>query len=121
MNFIDDREKMWDFFAISKDEFLMSYSYLTEEEYEATRIAVNGMTPDEIIRRFRNVPQEHTPEFVGQLIDVFEDFLEDKGILIHNPERDFSEDESAANIYGTDYDILYENLVRVLKEWRTVE
>lgn len=35
-NFISDYEKMRDFIALSKGEFLQSYSYLTEEEYDAT-------------------------------------------------------------------------------------
>lgn len=35
-SFIDDQEKMIDFFTITKEEFLNFYSYLTEEEYEAT-------------------------------------------------------------------------------------
>lgn len=35
-NFISDDEKMLDFINLSKDEFLQSYSYLTEEEYDAT-------------------------------------------------------------------------------------
>ena len=35
-NFIDDKEKMIDFFNISKDEFLQSYSYLNEKEYDLT-------------------------------------------------------------------------------------
>lgn len=34
--FIDDGEKMRDFFHLSKEEFLESYSYLTEEEYDET-------------------------------------------------------------------------------------
>lgn len=34
--FTDDEEKMVDFVRLSKDEFLESYSYLTNEEYEAT-------------------------------------------------------------------------------------
>ena len=36
ISFITDREKMNDFFLLSKDEFLASYSYLTEDEYWAT-------------------------------------------------------------------------------------
>jgi len=36
IDFLDDEEKMFDFMLLPKDEFLMSYSYLTEEEYEAT-------------------------------------------------------------------------------------
>ena len=35
-NFISDEEKMLDFFKLSKTEFLQSYSYLTEDEYDAT-------------------------------------------------------------------------------------
>ena len=37
MSFTNDYEKMVDFFTLTKEEFLTSYSYLTEEEYEATR------------------------------------------------------------------------------------
>lgn len=35
-NFISDDEKMLDFINLSKEEFLQSYSYLSEEEYDAT-------------------------------------------------------------------------------------
>lgn len=34
--FVDDGEKMRDFFDLTKEEFLDSYSYLAEEEYDAT-------------------------------------------------------------------------------------
>lgn len=43
MDFIDDKEKMKDFFAMSKDSFLSSYSYLSEEEYDATVKKLNSM------------------------------------------------------------------------------
>lgn len=36
MNFFDDEEKMEDFYKLSKEEFLKSYSDLTEEEYNET-------------------------------------------------------------------------------------
>lgn len=36
-HFADDTEKMLDFFNLTKEEFLESYSYLTEEEYIATQ------------------------------------------------------------------------------------
>lgn len=35
-DFLDDAEKMRDFCELSKEEFLASYSYLTEEEYNLT-------------------------------------------------------------------------------------
>lgn len=38
--FLDDEEKMIDFRALTKEEFLESYSYLTEAEYDATAEAL---------------------------------------------------------------------------------
>ena len=35
-SFIDDKEKMRDFYILSKKDFLKSYSYLTELEYDLT-------------------------------------------------------------------------------------
>ncbi len=35
-NFINDKEKIKDFKELSKKEFLSSYSYLTEQEYDNT-------------------------------------------------------------------------------------
>lgn len=37
-DFYDDEEKMKDFQELSKGEFLASYSYLVEEEYNLTRM-----------------------------------------------------------------------------------
>ena len=39
-SFINDKEKMSDFILISKEEFLESYSYLTEESYVATVVDI---------------------------------------------------------------------------------
>ena len=35
-DFLDDEEKMRDFICLTKEEFLASYSYLTEDEYDNT-------------------------------------------------------------------------------------
>lgn len=35
-SFIGDDEKMHDFFILSKDEFLSSYDYLSEKDYDLT-------------------------------------------------------------------------------------
>ena len=40
MDFINDEEKIQDYFKLTKDEFLESYSYLTEEDYNATTKAL---------------------------------------------------------------------------------
>ena len=39
--FFEDEEKMRDFSKLTKEEFLFSYSYLTEEEYNNTEKIVN--------------------------------------------------------------------------------
>ena len=41
-DFCDDAEKMKDFNLLSKEEFLKSYSYLHEIEYNLTRIKERG-------------------------------------------------------------------------------
>lgn len=63
-----------------------------------------------------NVPNDLKPELLGQIIDIFEDFLSDKGITaddIPNPDRDDTED--AAIIYGNDYDKLADKIASVLE------
>ena len=40
-HFLNDIDKMIDFGILAKEEFLASYSYLTEEEYDATAVAVD--------------------------------------------------------------------------------
>jgi len=40
-DFSDDKEKIKDFKKLSKEEFLKSYSYLTEEEYNLTTKRLN--------------------------------------------------------------------------------
>ena len=44
IDFTTDWEKMRDYFQISKEEFLASYSYVTEAEYDATKKVVDGET-----------------------------------------------------------------------------
>lgn len=56
----------------------------------------------------------------GSIIDVFEDFLDEKGIVIENEERDeddsLSEDEKA-NIYGSDYYSLEDGIKEIIKPY----
>ena len=54
-------------------------------------------------------------EFIGQLIDIFEDFLEERGVMLPNDERE--QDEDAAIIYGTDYDQLQTELIDTMRNW----
>lgn len=50
-------------------------------------------------------------EFVGQIVDTFEDYFTDNNIIWPNPDRDAEEDVSdditnTAIIYGLDYDVI---------------
>lgn len=62
-----------------------------------------------------------TAEFVGQIIDIFEDFLDDKGVRIENPEYyedpNNDPDEIPANIYGSDYGYLQTRIEDTLRNW----
>lgn len=61
-----------------------------------------------------HIADEDEPEFVGALIDVFEDFLDEKGIEIENDEKDGYDE---AIIYGSDYDRVADGIRNVLKNW----
>ena len=63
---------------------------------------------------------EMIPEFIGQIIGIFEDFLESKGIDIPNEEKEQS-GEGAAIIYGTDYGRLQSDLEEMMCNWSVIE
>lgn len=65
------------------------------------------------------IKRDLIPEFLGQIIDVFEDFLEEKGIEIPNEERDDS--DNPAIIYGTDYGNLSDDLEALMNAWDVTE
>ena len=51
-------------------------------------------------------------ETICEFIEAFEDFLDEKGIVIPNDEKE--QDPNASNIYGTDYGILESRLESLL-------
>lgn len=53
-DFIDDKDKINDIFKLSKSEFLKSYGYLTEEEYQATI--------DKLWEQLSDIPVNNTGE-----------------------------------------------------------
>lgn len=69
---------------------------------------------DEIVLNLK-IKEKDKAEFLGQIIDIFEDFLEDKGINIPNEDRD--QDEDGAIIYGEDYDVLRSQIESTLVAW----
>lgn len=66
-------------------------------------------------QRYTRVSDDDRPEFIGQIIDLFEDFLEEKGIDITNQEKDAS--NNPAVIYGSDYGELSDGLEHILHAW----
>ena len=64
------------------------------------------------------VKSEEISELTGQLIDIFEDFLEEKGISIPNPER---EADDSAILYGTDYGDIQTKIENILSHWEIIE
>lgn len=70
-DFCGDAEKMADFRILTKEEFLFSYSYLTEEEYDLTAARMKGdntMTTkaNQFILDHYGVPQEWTVDVTAE-------------------------------------------------------
>ncbi len=61
------------------------------------------------------VPDDNSErlETICEFIEAFEDFLDEKGIVIPNDEKE-QDPESASNIYGTDYGNLSEKIESLL-------
>ena len=75
---------------------------------------------DKNCKKCTRISNSDLPEFVGQIIDIFEDFLDSHGVIIDNPEREEdpnADPESMANIYGTDYDELQDEIEQTLVNW----
>lgn len=58
-------------------------------------------------------------ELLGQIIDMFDDFLESKGVDLHNPDREG--DDCAAVFYSDDYEHVRGELISMLEGWGIVE
>lgn len=62
--------------------------------------------------------QADKAELFGQMIDVFEDFLDGKHVWFKNNEREGTED--AAIIFGTNYDAIVQKLESILEAWNLI-
>lgn len=65
------------------------------------------------------MPNDERMEFLGQIIDIFEDFLDEKGVWFENPERE-EEEDNLAIIYGSDYDELSNRLEDMMVAWNVL-
>ena len=64
------------------------------------------------------IDRNELAEFTGQIIDIFEDFLEEKNVQIENPEREHDLD---GLIYGTDYGDIQTRIEELLENWDIVK
>lgn len=70
------------------------------------------------------VKKEDRSEFVGSVIDIFEGFLDEKGIVIPNTEKEDEADlapDDLANFYGSDYDRVEKELEELFVNWKVLE
>lgn len=98
-DFCSDEEKMVDFLAMTKEEFLTSYSYLTEAEYDATMMAVAASRKLSFLAAVYDqyVTDCHLPD------SNEEDLFSEDDVYDHDPGA--ASDEDATGVYLRD---LYE-------------
>ena len=64
------------------------------------------------------IPNYLEMEFLGQIIDSFEDFLEEKKVSIKNHEKtEDNHSDNPAIIFGSDYDNIEDSIRRLLQNW----
>ena len=67
------------------------------------------------------IKEEERLEFLGQIIDVFDDFLERKEIRIPSSDTEMEENNdlegNTARIYGDDYAEIEEEIGKLLENW----
>ena len=74
---------------------------------------------DDEVRPRPNIGEDKKLEFIGGIIEAVEQFLDEKGIVIENPDKEQSENPS--NIYGCDYGDMECKIGAVLKSWGVIE
>ena len=72
-----------------------------------------------------DIPADEQPEFFGQIIDCFDDFLEEQDVRLPRSVKEMEEDEAGdgndARIYGSDYDDLDSKIQETIKSWAKTE
>ena len=102
-NFIDDSEKMKDFVKLTKEEFLKSYSYLTEEEYDETaRILLDKCLENYQIIQFKDMCESNV-DYGFILLNYKHTFTEFENEVYNSKSR--HEKEIAE--YGDDFEYIF--------------
>ena len=96
----------------------------TEKEFEKAGFKNHGnmgefchrkLNAADVLGQKVPVNSSDIPEFIGQIIDIFEDFLEEKGVSVDNPEKENSDDPAV--IYGSDYGNISDDLKNLMAAW----
>lgn len=60
-------------------------------------------------------------EFIGQIIDVFEDFLTEKGVeKFNNEPQEDNDPDNPVYIYGNDYYEIEDALLKIMERWSII-
>ena len=61
-------------------------------------------------------------EFLGQIIDVFEDFLTERGVeQFNNEPQEDNDPDSQVYIYGNDYYEIEDALEEIMERWNVIK
>lgn len=126
-------------FFYNKEEKPLAFTSLTTAEDMLTSIRANGfdailiVDPQKVEERFivphflsmPPISKDDKAEFVGQIIDVFEDFLFEKEIEIPNGEKETyfpdENDEKLSIIFGSDYDYIADKIKEIISNWKLTD
>ncbi len=92
-----------------------------ESTISADAHCVSGERQEESITL--NVPKSDRTEFLGSIVDVFDDFLAEKDVRIESSAQEMEKDgidpeENDARLYGGDYFELEERVAKVFDDWK---
>jgi len=90
--------------SIMRDKELIKSIFAFDEKEDANHAA--------------RISEADKEEFLGEIIDIFEDFLDEKDVYVLNPEINEVDSDSNAIIYGGDYDWLRDQLESLMKDWK---
>ncbi len=63
------------------------------------------------------INENDRPEFLGQIMDVFEDFLEAKGVHLPDTRKKECGDDHVVILTGSDYDSLSSKISQMMVNW----
>lgn len=68
-------------------------------------------------RKTEAINENDRPEFLGQIMDVFEDFLEAKGVHLSDAGEKECNGDHVAILTGSDYDSISAKISQIMTNW----